>query len=174
MKTCSYCGHENADADEVCLICHKELDRPPAPEIDPQLEDPSLSLRIVATFRNVVDAGLLKARLEAAGIEVCIPEEYTPQIFWNLIPSPLETVTVQVAEKDYEAAKALFDDYVDTSLTATLPAASELEEKIASKCDPVEDGTGTSQNLKLCVACRAEIPEDARLCSKCGWTQPGF
>jgi len=174
MKKCPYCAHENEDAAVVCLICHTELDPPPAPRVDPQLEDPALSLRVVATFRNVVDAGLFRARLEAAGIEACIPEEYTPQIFWNVIPSPLESVTVQVAAKDYEAAKVLFAEYVDTSLTATHPGAAEPEETPASPGDTVVEEADDAQSRKVCVACSAKIPEDARLCPKCGWTQPGF
>ena len=62
---------------------------------------------IVGTYRNVIDADIIKSRLEAAGIEACIPEEYTPQIFWYDIPSPLERVTVRVAAKDYEAAQEI-------------------------------------------------------------------
>jgi hypothetical protein len=74
---------------------------------DPQLVDPALALVVVGTYRNAVDASLVKTRLEAAGIEACIPEEYTPQIFWYAIPSPLERVTVRVAAKDYETAREL-------------------------------------------------------------------
>ena len=61
---------------------------------------------------SVVDASLVMTRLEAAGIEACIPEEYTPQIFWNCTPSPLESVTVRVAAKDYEEARPLLADEV--------------------------------------------------------------
>jgi hypothetical protein len=174
MKNCPYCGRENEDAAVVCSICHTQLDAPPAPQVDPQLQDPALSLRFVASFRNVVDAGLFKARLEAAGIEACIPEEYAPHLFWNLIPSPLESVTVQVAAKDYEAAKALFSDYVDTSMTSMQQSAAEPQKETASKGDTVEVETGGPESRKLCVACRAEIPESAGLCPKCGWTQPGY
>ncbi len=107
MKNCPYCGQENGDDAAVCLICHTELTPPPEAERDPQLEDSDLALVIVGTFRNAVDANMVKARLEAAGIESCVPEEYTPQIFWYGVTSPLETVTVRVAAKDYEAARQL-------------------------------------------------------------------
>jgi hypothetical protein len=130
-------------------------------------------LAVVATFRNVVDAGLFRARLEAAGIEACIPEEYTPQIVWNVIPSPVETVTVRVAAKDYEAAKALMADYVDTSIIAALPAAEEREAQIGNVPDERQDGTLTaSQGRTECVSCGAIIPGTAKLCPKCGYTQP--
>jgi hypothetical protein len=110
MKNCSYCGRENEDAAVVCLECATEFQPKPDPAADAGLTDPALSLVILATFRNVVDAGMLKTRLEAGGIEACIPEELTPQIFWYAVTSPLERVTVRVAAKDYEAAKEILDD----------------------------------------------------------------
>ena len=67
--------------------------------------DPTLSLVVVGTYGNVVDATVVRTLLEAAGIEACIPEEYTPQILWYAVTSPLEQVTVRVASKDYEAAR---------------------------------------------------------------------
>ena len=107
MKNCSYCGRENEDVVIACLECATEFQPSPDPSADAGLKDPALSLVILATFRNVVDAGMLKMRLEAEGIEACIPEELTPQIFWYAVPSPLERVTVRVAAKDFEAAKVI-------------------------------------------------------------------
>jgi hypothetical protein len=105
MKKCPYCGRENDDTLAVCSECGVELTRPPAPGIDPQLTDPALSLVTIATFSSPQEASLLVARLEAAGIEACIPEEYGAQVFSAVIP--MERLTVRVAAKDYEAAKAL-------------------------------------------------------------------
>jgi len=128
---------------------------------------------MVATFRNVVDAGLFRARLEAAGIEACIPEEYTPQIVWNVTESPVETVTVRVAAKDYEAAKALLADYVDTSIIAALPLEEGGEKQIGNVSPEKRDETLTSsQGRTECVSCGAIIPDTAKLCPKCGYTQP--
>jgi hypothetical protein len=110
MKQCSYCGEQNEDEAEVCLICHTPLMPETHAEVDPQLVDPELDLVIVGTYRNAVDATVVKTRLEAAGIEACIPEEYTPQIFWYAVTSPLEPVTVRVAAKDYEAARQLLQE----------------------------------------------------------------
>src|SRR6478736_5991711 len=109
MKKCSYCGRENAEAAIACFECGTELKMPEASKIDPNLEDPTLALVVVATCRNVVDATMVKMRLEAAGIEACIPEEYSPQILWYAVASPLEQVTVRVAAKDYEPAKEILN-----------------------------------------------------------------
>jgi ribosomal protein L40E len=173
MKTCSRCGKENADEATACSECGKEFPAPEIPEDPNRLLDPSLSLAVVATFRNVVDAGLFRARLEAAGIEACIPEEYTPQIVWNVTPSPVETVTVRVTAKDYEAAKALLADYVDTSIIAALPLPQEGEVQIGNvPLDKQDESITSSQSRTECVSCGAIIPETAKLCPKCGYTQP--
>jgi hypothetical protein len=101
MKTCAYCGHENQDAALQCTECGTAF---PVPEqVDPQLTDPAESLVILATFGDSVQASLLKARLEQAGIEACIPEELDPSPFGNF--PPLAHVTVRVAEKDLATAK---------------------------------------------------------------------
>jgi hypothetical protein len=60
---------------------------------------------VVATFGDLVEASLVKDRLELAGIEACIPEELNPSPFGNFVP--MAQVTVQVAAKDYEAAKEI-------------------------------------------------------------------
>jgi ribosomal protein S27AE len=173
MKTCSHCGQENDDAAMVCSECGAELAPPEIPQDPKRLEDPALALALVATFRNVVDAGMFRARLEAAGIEACVPEEYTPQIFWNVTPSPLEAVTVRVAAKDYEAAKTLLADYVDTSISASLCLAQEegTEAGTDNVAPGKKDETFISGQAK-CVACGAIIANTAQLCPKCGYTQP--
>ena len=71
--------------------------------VDPALEDPSEALVVVAKFANLADANLLRTRLEAEGIEVCVPEELTPQF-------PFEHVTVRVAAKDLETARRIADE----------------------------------------------------------------
>jgi hypothetical protein len=106
MKTCSYCAHVNEDTATHCVECGTAFSVPEP--IDPGLVDPNQSLVIVATFGDVAPASVLKARLEQAGIEACIPEELNPSPFGNF--PPLAHVTVRVAQKDYEAAKLLAAD----------------------------------------------------------------
>src|SRR5438132_10474776 len=98
MKTCSYCGCQNADAADRCKECGTEFTAPE--KVDPQLTDPTEALVVVGTFGDVIEASLVKDRLEQAGIEACIPEELNPSPFGNF--QPIAHVTVRVAAKDYE------------------------------------------------------------------------
>lgn len=105
MKKCRYCGRENEEAAVACRECGEALDEAPASPMKPEALDPALSPVVVATFNSLPAAKLLADRLEAAGIETYIPEEFAPPVFSAVIP--LEQITVRVAAKDYEAAKAL-------------------------------------------------------------------
>src|SRR5437660_2016324 len=103
MKACPKCDTWNEEEATRCKQCGAELER--SKPVDPQLTDPADALVIVATFGDVVEASLVKDRLELAGIAACIPEELNPSPFGNLVP--MAQVTVQVAAKDYEAAKEI-------------------------------------------------------------------
>lgn len=101
MKECSYCGHHNNDSATVCEECGTAF--PTREFTDPKLTDPAESLVILKTFDDVPEATLLKDRLEQAGIEAWIPEEFGPSPF--SIVKPLARVTVRVAQKDLESAR---------------------------------------------------------------------
>jgi hypothetical protein len=107
MKICADCGHENEDDATTCAECFLELPVTKTAEAarpDPaELTDPEKDLVVVASFGDTVEAGLLKDRLEQAGIEACIPEELDPSPFGNF--PPLAHVTVRVAKKDLEKAR---------------------------------------------------------------------
>jgi ribosomal protein L40E len=171
MKTCSYCGRDNIDEALHCRECGTKFEPPEPPEDRSQLEDPALSLVIVKTFNTVVDAAMLKTRLEEAGIEACIPEEFTPQMFWTVIPSPLGSVTVRVAAKDYDAANAILADYTSTALTAPRPDELQSDETIRPQSPAASDVT-RDVPTKVCVSCCAVIPTSATFCPECQWTQP--
>ena len=113
MKTCPYCGHANEDNASICGGCGETLTAPSS-KTDPQLKDPALAPKIVATFSNLEEASVLKGRLEAAGIEAWIPEEFEPQVFSAVIP--LERITVRVAVKDYSSAQALLAEPADEGI----------------------------------------------------------
>jgi putative signal transducing protein len=105
MKKCEYCGTEAGDDAAVCPGCGSDFQPPVAVDEDPQLVDPALNLATVASFPSLAEAQLLVSRLEAGGIEACIPEEYSSQIFAGVIP--LGMVTVRVAAKDYQEAMSI-------------------------------------------------------------------
>ena len=167
MKNCPQCGRANDESVLACVYCNAEFVAPDEIEspVDSDLTDPALSLVVVATFANVVDAGMLRLRLEAAGLEACIPEEYTPHIFWNMIPSPLEQVTVRVAAKDYPAAQAVAEEFARDRAEAE----PVLENSPAVPAIPPPDPA----HAKRCVRCAADISDTASECPHCGWTQPG-
>jgi len=113
MKKCSYCGRESEDAAVACRECGKEFGAEAAPEVE--LTDPALSPVIVATQDSLQEAQLLVDRLAAAGIEAFIPEEYSTQVFSAVVP--LEPLTVRVAARDAEAARAILAEPIKPSST---------------------------------------------------------
>ncbi|SRR5258708_6500929 len=108
MRKCEYCGGENDDVSVACCKCGQELEVLPAPAPLTDLLDPAFSPVIVATFSSLQEASLLADRLEAAGIEAFIPEEFATQVFSAVIP--LERLTVRVAAKDHAAAMAVVSE----------------------------------------------------------------
>jgi len=119
MKTCSYCGRQNDDTAIACPECGTGTVSLPRSEVDPQLSDPAGALVVVGSFNTMAQASLLLTRLEAAGIEACIPEEYGPQLFSTVIP--LGCVTVRVAVKDVEAARAIAVGMTETEIPSAAP-----------------------------------------------------
>jgi hypothetical protein len=105
MKTCPYCGRENEDSAEQCKECGVAI--PTLEPTDSRLTDPDQNLVVVAEFDELVEASLLKDRLEQAGIEACIPEELNPSPFANT--TALARVTVRVAKKDLETARSVVE-----------------------------------------------------------------
>ncbi len=109
MKNCSACGMGNEEAAAACVGCGAVF---PEVEADSQLQDPSLVLVTVANCRDAVEAGLVKARLDAAGIEACVPEEFSPHLLPSFFPNAAEPVTVRVLAQDSDAAQKLLAEEV--------------------------------------------------------------
>ena len=117
MKPCSYCGRENADEAVYCSECGTEFAQAgePAPAgpdyvFAPLSEaDKQKDLVTVVKCGTLVEADVVAARLRAAGIDVFIPDEMLMQaIGWNF--NTYGYVRVQVAPKDYEAARDLLSE----------------------------------------------------------------
>jgi len=173
MKTCAYCGGENEDQAMACSGCGTKFETAPEPVFeDPDLTDPGLAPVVVATFRNLPEASFLVERLQEAGIEAWLPEEFG-QVFSGVIA--LDPITVRVTAKDLEAAKGVIEEIRATAIVpgpsnSSVPGqieGSSGQLNLNQPAKPSEPGT-----QKLCVACSKVIPANAVLCPICGWTQP--
>jgi len=120
MKQCSYCGRDNADDALFCRECGTELERPsepPPPEpqrpeyefMPPSAADRTKDLVTLISCRTLVAADMIASRLRAAGIESFLPDESLMQVIgWNL--NTYGYVRVQIAPKDYDAARDLLTE----------------------------------------------------------------
>lgn len=164
MKECAYCGGKNEDDAVHCSGCGTEEFKTDAPAEIPKLDEREEFVTVFSCQR-LPDADLIVGRLEAAGIETFVPDKFLMQtIGFNL--NSYGYVRVQVRRKDYANAKEL-------CAIAVEPDEKPAEEKRTVAETEVADAAEDAQNRKQCVACDAMIPEEARLCPKCGWTQPG-
>ena len=173
MKKCAYCGCPNEDAAVGCAECGEQFETSSSPDPEPQSLDPALSPVIVAQFSSLQQASVLAGRLEAAGIQASIPEEYSEQIFSAVVG--LERVTVRVAARDYEAAMTVVAQNAEATSTSVPPVFSGRQKDTRPErrgADTGAEETSNQEARKLCESCGAEIPETAHLCPKCGWTQP--
>jgi Putative prokaryotic signal transducing protein/zinc-ribbon domain len=128
MKKCTYCGKENSDEALHCSECGTEFKSPtsvdtPAEPETPQTETASEKLQFVTPTpeemekhlvtllrcRTLVEADLLAARLESAGIHTFLPDQFLMQsVGWNL--NTFGYVRIQVSPNDYEAAKEFLSE----------------------------------------------------------------
>lgn len=108
MKECAYCGRENEDDAVRCLECGTDAFKTDAPGESADLPklDPQEELVTLVAGQRLADADILVGRLEAAGIEGIIPDEFLMQaIGFNL--NTYGYVRVQVRRRDYANAKEL-------------------------------------------------------------------
>jgi hypothetical protein len=120
MKKCSYCGAEHPDDAVMCAIDHKPFESPAAPSPPepkrreyhfPPLssEDRQKDFVTLVTCATLPAADIIFGRLEVAGIEASIPDESLMQVMGGDL-NAFGYVRVQVAPKDYDAAKELISD----------------------------------------------------------------
>jgi hypothetical protein len=154
MKTCNYCGHQNDDTATTCSGCGEPLNNPAETDTAADLRDTTLNPVIVATFENTEHAGVLRAELEAAGIEAWIPEDFSFEF-------PPQTASVQVAAKDAVAAGEIAAEFRKVTLAQLHPPATRQP-------DPAQLSIrGPVPDTNKCVSCGAPIPSGATLCPKC-------
>lgn len=124
MKECAYCGRENSDEATRCRECGTDEFKvvasahPQAEPVTPASDSESTKLEFTTPTpremeqdlvtlircRTLLDADMIVARLESAGISAFIPDEFLMQsIGWNL--NTFGYVRLQVSPKDFEAAK---------------------------------------------------------------------
>lgn len=113
MKTCPYCGAEYPDDAVMCTIDHTPFEEPPGFKMAEyrfrQLfaQDAERDFVTLVSCANLPAADVIVGRLEAAGIEAFIPDESMMQ---DLGVNAFGYVRVQIAPKDYEAARELLSD----------------------------------------------------------------
>ena len=164
MKECAYCGGRNEEDAVRCSGCGTDEFKTDKPVEPPKL-DAQEELATAFSCQRLADADLIVGRLEAAGIKTFMPDEFLMQtIGFNL--NSYGYVRIQVRRKDYASARELCAMAVESDKK---PAAGENSVADSEVAEATED----AQNRRHCVACDAMIPEEARLCPKCGWTQPG-
>ncbi len=120
----------------------------------------------VANCRDWSETQIVKSTLESRGITAFVPDEMS-----NLdgLIMHFGGFRVEVAEEDATAARAVLEEFQQKSSSgAEVGTVAERREDQQQERDAAVLHTG-----KRCVACDALIPEEARLCPKCGWTQPG-
>jgi hypothetical protein len=120
MKKCSYCGAEYPDDAVMCAVDHTPFERPAeASKIErskPEYRFPPISdenrqkdFVTLVTCATLPAADVILGRLEAAGIEATIPDELTMNVMGGG-QGAFGFVWVQVASKDYDAARELLGD----------------------------------------------------------------
>jgi hypothetical protein len=123
MKKCSYCGRENPDNAVNCFECGTdefESNAPAQAEKNDDLDE----LVTLTTCQKLADADLIRAKLDAAGIEAFIPDEHLMQnIGFNL--NTYGYVRVQVRRQDYASAKELLPEPADTPADPQIALAGD-------------------------------------------------
>jgi len=122
MKLCAYCGRENEDTAVACRECGTDEFRSTAPDETPTTEQSPSNSPFQLEFvplapeemqndfvtltkcRTLLEADMIVAQLDSAGISAFIPDQFLMQsISWNV--NTYGFVRVQVPPKQHEAAK---------------------------------------------------------------------
>jgi hypothetical protein len=86
--------------------------------------------------RTLPEADLIVSELQGAGIEAFIPDESLMQ---NMsLPGAFGYVRVQVARKDYEAARGLIDADADDNPVGQAPAEGDITQSTEPPLPPTQ------------------------------------
>ena len=108
-KECPACGLVSAEDAETCRHCGTAFYFQPEC-LQPPFDNPADDLVIVGWFSSLAVAHLVASLLESNDVYACVPEELTPGIFWGMGGSPIESITVRVAQRDVEKALRILDE----------------------------------------------------------------
>lgn len=111
---CPNCGHELSESAERCTACNAELVRDEAVE---PADEPMPDLVTVLESKDPTLWPVVKALLEAEGIECCVENEHMQDLIglgrfgtgFNPIVGP---VYLQVAPEDEAAARELIEHHI--------------------------------------------------------------
>ena len=160
MKKCSYCGQENKDGAQTCSQCGKEFRTETPSELGPWDR--------IAILRNEAEAERLDVELDNRQI---------PHVLTSYADSALDGIyqkthgwgQVEAPQEHKQTVLAILEDM---RLAAAAEPEEAREESAAAEKPTSAPETEPAGPRKLCVSCRASIPESALLCPRCGYTQP--
>ena len=158
MKKCSYCGQENEDSAQKCSECGKEFQTRPLSELG--------RWDRIAVLSNEVEAEHLDVELNNRQIPHAMIS-YADSALDGIYQTTRGWGHVETPEEHRAAALTILKDI----RLAAAESEEDSQATVPERPEPASESE-TAGPRKLCVSCRASIPESAEFCPQCGYTQP--